>query len=113
MYQAWTATPIYQADGLLQVEEQSTNLAELEVNAIFDDYTPTSAEIEILKSRSVLGAVVDELKMQIVAAAGFHAVHRCCAEPAQTDERKAGNSGGYAGSRRRAGRTEPDTRCTR
>jgi tyrosine-protein kinase Etk/Wzc len=66
-YKAFTAVPIYQADGLLQVEEKSSGLANLDVATMMEDYAPVNAEIEILRSRSVLGAVVDNLKLDIVA----------------------------------------------
>jgi tyrosine-protein kinase Etk/Wzc len=66
-YKAFTAVPIYQADGLLQVEEKSPGLMNLEVTAMLEDYAPVNAEIEILRSRSVLGAVVDNLKLDIQA----------------------------------------------
>jgi tyrosine-protein kinase Etk/Wzc len=66
-YKAFTAVPIYRADGLLQVEEKKTGLANLDVATMLDDYTPVNAEIEILRSRSVLGAVVDNLKLDISA----------------------------------------------
>jgi tyrosine-protein kinase Etk/Wzc len=66
-YKAFTAVPIYRADGLLQVEEKKSGLANLDVATMMDDYTPVNAEIEILRSRSVLGAVVDNLKLDISA----------------------------------------------
>ena len=66
-YQAFTAVPIYQADGLLQVEEKSPGMANLEVSMMFEQYAPAAAEIEILRSRSILGAVVDNLKLDISA----------------------------------------------
>src|SRR5210317_325667 len=66
-YRAFTAVPIYRADGLLQVEEKSTGLANLDVTTMLNDYAPVNAEIEILRSRSVLGAVVDNLKLDIIA----------------------------------------------
>ena len=75
-YQAFTAVPIYQADGLLQVEEKSPGLMNLDVTAMLEDYAPVNAEIEILRSRSVLGAVVDNLKLDIQARAGVFPVHR-------------------------------------
>lgn len=70
-YQAFTAVPIYEADGLLQVEEKSGGLTSLEVTSMLEDYAPVNAEIEILRSRSVLGAVVDNLKLDIYAEPDF------------------------------------------
>jgi tyrosine-protein kinase Etk/Wzc len=67
-YLAFTLIPIYKADGLLQVEEKTSGLANLDVAAMMEDYTPVNAEIEILRSRSVLGAVVDNLKLDISAS---------------------------------------------
>jgi tyrosine-protein kinase Etk/Wzc len=64
---SFVATPIYQADGLLQVEDRNTNFGDLGANAMFDTWTPITAEIEILRSRTVLGNVVDDLKLDIVA----------------------------------------------
>ena len=62
---AFVATPIYKADGLLQVEEKKGGFGDLDFNALFEGDTLVSAEIEILKSRSVLGTVVDDLKLDI------------------------------------------------
>ena len=73
-FKAFTATPIYQADGLLQVEEKKSGIADLDINGLFEGNTPVSAEIEILRSRSVLGAVVDNLKLDIYAQPQFVSV---------------------------------------
>ncbi len=45
---------------------------------MLDDYTPVTAEIEILRSRSVLGEVVDNLKLDI-SAYPEHVGYRRCA----------------------------------
>jgi len=66
-YKAFTAVPIYQADGLLQVEEKSPGLTNLDTSSMFGDYALVNAEIEILRSRSVLGTVVDNLQLDIYA----------------------------------------------
>ena len=70
-YKAFTAVPIYRADGLLQVEEQSQGLTNLDVTTMLEDYTPVNAEMEIIRSRSVLGDVVDNLKLDVVAGPEF------------------------------------------
>lgn len=63
-----TATPIYQADVLLQVEEKSKGISGLaELSDILQEDSPVTAEFEIIRSRSVLGAVVKNLKLDIVA----------------------------------------------
>ena len=64
---SWVATPIYQADALLQVEEKKGGLGDLDINELFEGDTSVNAEIEILRSRSVLGAVVYSLKLDIIA----------------------------------------------
>ena len=64
-FKAFTATPIYKADGMLQVEEKSSGLANLDVSTMLEDRSPVAAEIEILRSRSVLGAAVDNLQLDI------------------------------------------------
>lgn len=64
---AFLATPIYKADGLLQVEEKKAGLGDLDINALFEGDTAVTAEIEILRSRSVVGTVVDNLNLDIMA----------------------------------------------
>ncbi len=67
---AMTATPIYQANGLVQVEKEQNGakkaLDDLQ-SLIGSDPTEAPAEIAILKSRMVLGNVVDSLKLYIAA----------------------------------------------
>src|SRR5210317_646174 len=64
---AFVATPIYKADALIQVEEKKSGLGDLDINSLFEGDTSVNAEIEILRSRLVLGDVVDNLKLDIVA----------------------------------------------
>ena len=62
----YVATPIYQADALIEVEDESSALgiySELG-DAAFSDGS-VGAEIEIIRSRSVLGEVVDQLELQV------------------------------------------------
>jgi tyrosine-protein kinase Etk/Wzc len=73
-YRAFTAVPIYQADGLLQIEEKSSGLANFETAMTYEYYSPVNTEIEILRSRSVLGVVVDNLKLDIYAEPEFKTV---------------------------------------
>lgn len=62
------ATPIYKADALLQVEEKSNSLGGLEsVVPVMASPLPTLAEIEIIKSRTILGETVNKLSLNIVA----------------------------------------------
>ena len=68
---ALAATPIYEADALVQVETEggtSLNAALGEVAQLLGSgETPVTAEIEILKSRMVLGKVIDALGLDITA----------------------------------------------
>ena len=60
------ATPIYQSDTLIQIETKSNGIFGLEE---FSGLVQTSstAEIEIITSRSVLGAAVEDLNLTLVA----------------------------------------------
>ncbi len=87
-FHAFTAVPIYQADGLLQVEEKKSGLGDLDINALLGGGdAPISAEIEILRSRSVLGAVVDNLQLDIYAAPDLSVIGAALARRAPANER--------------------------
>ncbi|MDX1655529.1 MAG: GNVR domain-containing protein, partial [Candidatus Competibacteraceae bacterium] len=65
---ALIARPIYSVDALLQVEEKGSSLGALdEVTAMFEGETPVNAEIEILRSRLVIGRAVDDLNLTVQA----------------------------------------------
>ena len=66
---AFTATPIYQADALLQIEKKSSVLGGINnsLTNMPDDLSST-AEIELIRSRMVLSQAVAELKLDIHAA---------------------------------------------
>lgn len=67
-YQSFTDVPTYEVDNLLQVEEDGAGpLGNLDAVSLFDEYTSVNAEIQILYSRSLLGEVVDKLKLDIKA----------------------------------------------
>ncbi|WNG39976.1 polysaccharide biosynthesis tyrosine autokinase [Archangium violaceum] len=60
------APPIYRANAVLQIEKKGSRLGELD--ALFADLSgEASTEIEILSSRALLGRVVDELRLDVVA----------------------------------------------
>ena len=62
------ATPVYKADGLLQLEEKRKGLGlPVEMLDQLTNASPSATEIEILRSRLVLGKVVDELALNVVA----------------------------------------------
>ena len=65
---ALLATPIYNGDVLLQVENKSQGMSGLEdLTSLFTGETPAEAEIEIIRSRSIIGAAVDQLHLDIDA----------------------------------------------
>jgi len=60
---------IYQADTLIQIEGRKTTLGMLETLAVGDQGgNPTTAELEILQSRMVMGETVDRLDLAIQIA---------------------------------------------
>ncbi|MBD1576529.1 polysaccharide biosynthesis tyrosine autokinase [Vibrio sp. S11_S32] len=68
---ALLATPIYKTDALIQVEQKSTGMPALnsDMTDLFDTESPAATEIEILKSRMVLGETVDNLNLTTVSSA--------------------------------------------
>jgi tyrosine-protein kinase Etk/Wzc len=79
---AIATTPVYRADALLQVEEQTSTLGALDdVAALFQIDVPVIAELEIIRSRMVLGTAVRNLGLDIEARPSYfplvgHAVAR-------------------------------------
>ena len=68
---AFIATPIYTADALIQVEEKKgTSLGALSqvANALGAQQSPVLGEIEIIRSRVVVGRAVDALRANIQIA---------------------------------------------
>ncbi len=60
--------PVYKADAMLQVEENSPSLGALDaVTDLMESKVPVETEIELIKSRMVLGAAVKNLNMEIIA----------------------------------------------
>ena len=69
------ATPVYQASALLQVEEKAASLPGLEdLSEAFGSESSTQAELEILKSRSVIGSAITKLNLTTVAEPKFFPV---------------------------------------
>ncbi|HDV2788193.1 TPA: tyrosine-protein kinase, partial [Escherichia coli] len=59
------ATPIYQADATLQVEQKQANSILNSLSQMLPDSQPQSApEIALLQSRMILGKTVDDLNLQ-------------------------------------------------
>lgn len=59
------ATPVYQADSLIQVEQKQGNAILNSLSQVLPDSQPQSApEIALLQSRMILGKTVDDLNLQ-------------------------------------------------
>ena len=59
------ATPIYQADALVQVEQKQANAILSNLSQMLPDSQPQSApEISLIQSRMILGKTVDDLNLQ-------------------------------------------------
>ncbi|HHY0730285.1 TPA: polysaccharide biosynthesis tyrosine autokinase [Klebsiella pneumoniae] len=59
------ATPIYQADALIQVEQKQANAIFSNLSQMLPDSQPQSApEIALIRSRMILGKTVDDLNLQ-------------------------------------------------
>jgi tyrosine-protein kinase Etk/Wzc len=64
------STPIYQATVMLQVEESSPSVPGLDdMTSMFEGTSEAITEIELLKSRTVLGLATDNLKLNTVVEA--------------------------------------------
>lgn len=73
IFYAFSATPIFQADSLVQVEEEQQGL---DVSAMLggdlgSNSSSTKAEIEIIQSRMVLGEAVDRTRSDLVVTPNY------------------------------------------
>jgi tyrosine-protein kinase Etk/Wzc len=65
---AFIDTPIYKVDAMLQINEKSKTMTGLEpLTDILGSKIPVMAEIEIIKSRMVLGETIKNLGLDIIA----------------------------------------------
>jgi tyrosine-protein kinase Etk/Wzc len=68
LFLAFIATPVYRSDVVLQVEERPRGQGGFgDVSQMMLEATPAETEIEIIKSRTLAGLVVDELGLDIMA----------------------------------------------
>ncbi|ALS31789.1 hypothetical protein PTRA_a0431 [Pseudoalteromonas translucida KMM 520] len=62
------STPVYQASAMIQVENSSSSVPGFDDMAgMFESTSAAVTEIELLKSRSIIGEAVDTLKLDITA----------------------------------------------
>ncbi len=63
------ATPIYRANALIQIENKNGTLTGLDMaNAFFPPNASTATEIELIRSRTVIGKAVDNLHLDVQAS---------------------------------------------
>ena len=75
LFYVTVAQPIYRADVLIQVEEKQGGIPGLdEMSELFSAETSSTTEIEVYKSRSVIGRAVDELRLTIKAEPNYFPV---------------------------------------
>jgi len=75
VFYALIATPIYQADAVLQIEEKSGSMPGLsDFTEMFPVDAQASTEIEIIKSRNIIGKVVDKLDLTLNVAPKYFPV---------------------------------------
>lgn len=64
--------PIYRTDSLLQVEEEAAGISALDALQTMGEQTSSvNAEIEILRSRMILGQVVEKLQLDTIAVPSY------------------------------------------
>ncbi|RWX56610.1 polysaccharide biosynthesis tyrosine autokinase [Photobacterium chitinilyticum] len=69
---ALLATPIYKADALIQVETKSSGVPALgDMGELFASESSATTEIEIIKSRMILGSTVDKLNLATVISPNY------------------------------------------
>ncbi|MGZ0018232.1 polysaccharide biosynthesis tyrosine autokinase [Nitrosomonas sp. wSCUT-2] len=69
---AFIDTPIYKVDAMLQVNEKSQSMIGVEpLTDMFGTKLPVMAEIELIKSRKVLGTVINNLDLEVIAKPKF------------------------------------------
>jgi tyrosine-protein kinase Etk/Wzc len=72
---ATLATPIFQANAMIQIEPKKIGIeGRTEVNSKPLSVSQATTEIELIKSRAVLGKVVEDLKLNIVQAPKYFPV---------------------------------------
>ncbi len=63
---ALLATPVYQANALVQVEAKKNDMLGFsDVGSMLGKESPSATEIELIKSRAIIGKAVDNLKLDI------------------------------------------------
>ena len=75
LFYLWVAVPIFSANALVQVESDKSPLGGLvDISDSFSGESPSETEIEVIRSRFVLGKVVENEKLNIVAEPDYFPV---------------------------------------
>lgn len=99
LFYALVATPVYQTNALIQVEEKSSGINGIvDLTSALTGETPTEAEIEIIRSRAVLGAAVEQQKLYLEASPLYFPV--VGAAIARSRETEGGPAGALLGLQR-------------
>jgi tyrosine-protein kinase Etk/Wzc len=107
---AFMSTPVYQGDVLIQVESKQDNDLLKSLSQFSGDLTPdTGPEILLLKSRMILGATVDQLKLaQQVKPQYFPVLGKFWAQLKAHPARNHPEVAEYPTAQRQAAKTYPD-----
>lgn len=102
---AWLATPIYQVDATVQVEDSRGGTlggATKDLEGLFEVKSQATTEIELLRSRMVLGRTVDELGLDLVVSPHYFPVVGKAIARRYRGEQPADGFGSYAWGGERA-----------
>lgn len=106
VFYALIKVPVYQANALIQIESSKGGLPGMdEVSELFASDSSAVTEIEIIKSRRVLGSVVDTLNLDIVAEPHYFPVvgeavaQRFQGEPGEVAPPRFGEQYAWGGER--------------
>ena len=101
----WTATRIYDADALVQVEKEESGFTAAlgDMAELMGQPSSVTAEVELLKSRMIVGSVVDSLQLAIVAEPNYlPIIGRAMARGFQPEADGPAVGGAFLGLRRYA-----------
>jgi len=97
VFYALVATPIYQADAVLQIEEKSGGMPGLgDLSDMLSTDALAATEIEIIKSRNIIGKAVDKLNLTINAKPDYLPIIGAAIARRYSGAEASSGMGGYA-----------------
>jgi len=97
VFYALVATPIYQADAVLQIEEKSGGMPGLgDLSDMLTTDALAATEIEIIKSRNIIGKAVDKLNLTINAQPDYLPIIGAAIARRYSGAEVSSGMGGYA-----------------